>query len=166
MPVPKASWGQCFGVSGRMMGDVQEETSRSGLEQVQRSSEPALIVPLPLPIAAGASVTGNHSSVPSAPAVVAFDRFELRVLLNLYGRMVAAGEWRDYAMDFTPDIAIFSVFRRAHDVPLYRIEKNPKLARKQGQYVLKGTAGQALKRGHDLSLVLRFVDKPVKLVVG
>ena len=148
------------------MSDVQEEISRSGLEQPQRSAEPALIVPLPVPQAAGSSVTGNHSAVPSAPAVVAFDRFELRVLLNLYGRMVAAGEWRDYAMDFTPDLAIFSVFRRAHDVPLYRIEKNPKLARKQGQYVLKGTAGQVLKRGHELPLVLRFLDKPVKLVVG
>ncbi len=148
------------------MSDAQEEISRSGSEQGQRSAGPALIVPLPLPPSAGSSVTGNHSAVLSAPAVVAFDRFELRELLNLYGRMVAAGEWRDYAMDFTPDIAIFSVFRRAHDVPLYRIEKNPKLARKQGQYVLKGTAGQVLKRGHDLSLVLRFLDKPVKLVVG
>ena len=148
------------------MSDAQEEISRSGSEQGQRSAGPALIVPLPLPPSAGSSVTGNHSAVPSAPAVVAFDRFELRELLNLYGRMVAAGEWRDYAMDFTPDIAIFSVFRRAHDVPLYRIEKSPKLARKQGQYVLKGTAGQVLKRGHDLSLVLRFLDKPVKLVVG
>ncbi len=148
------------------MSEAQEEISRSGVEQGQRSAGPALIVPLPLPPSAGSSVTGNHSAVPSAPAVVAFDRFELRELLNLYGRMVAAGEWRDYAMDFTPDIAIFSVFRRAHDVPLYRIEKNPKLARKQGQYVLKGTAGQVLKRGHDLSLVLRFLDKPVKLVVG
>jgi hypothetical protein len=108
----------------------------------------------------------SSSIVPSAPPVVAFDRFELRELLNLYGRMVASGEWRDYAMDFTKDLAVFSVFRRAHDVPLYRIEKNPKLARKQGQYVLKGTAGQVLKRGHELSLVLRVLDKPVKLVVA
>ena len=149
-----------------MMSDALEEISRSGEEQMQRSAEPALILPLTVPHATGGSVSGNHSAVPSAPAVVAFDRFELRVLLNLYGRMVAAGEWRDYAMDFTPDLAIFSVFRRAHDVPLYRVEKNPKLARKQGQYVLKGAAGQVLKRGHDLQLVLRFLDKPVKLVVG
>jgi hypothetical protein len=109
---------------------------------------------------------GVVAPFPLSGGQVAFDRAELTRILDLYGRMVAAGHWRDYAMDFTPDIAIFSVFRRAHDVPLYRIEKNPKLARKQGQYVLKGTAGQALKRGHDLSLVLRFLDKPVKLVVG
>jgi Protein of unknown function (DUF2794) len=149
-----------------MMGDAQEEVGRSGLERAQHHSEPALIVPLPLPNGAGASVSGNHIVSAAAPAVVAFDRFELRDLLNLYGHMVAAGEWRDYAMDFTPELAIFSVFRRAHDVPLYRIEKNPKLARKQGQYVLKGAAGQVLKRGHELPLVLRFLDKPVKLVVG
>ena len=149
-----------------MMGDAQEEVGRSGPERAQHHSEPALIVPLPLPLSAGASVSGSHMAVSSTPAVVAFDRLELRDLLNLYGRMVAAGEWRDYAMDFTPELAIFSVFRRAHDVPLYRIEKNPKLARKQGQYVLKGAAGQVVKRGHELPLVLRFLDKPVKLVVG
>ena len=148
------------------MSDTQEDLSRTGHEQAQLSVEPALIVSLPLPLSAGASVSGSHMAVSSTPAVVAFDRLELRDLLNLYGRMVAAGEWRDYAMDFTPELAIFSVFRRAHDVPLYRIEKNPKLARKQGQYVLKGAAGQVLKRGHELPLVLRFLDKPVKLVVG
>ena len=148
------------------MSDTQEDLSRTGHEQAQLSVEPALIVSLPLPLSAGASVSGSHMAVSSTPAVVAFDRLELRDLLNLYGRMVAAGEWRDYAMDFTPELAIFSVFRRAHDVPLYRIEKNPKLARKQGQYVLKGAAGQVVKRGHELPLVLRFLDKPVKLVVG
>lgn len=148
------------------MSDSQEDISRSGPETAQHNAPPALIVPLPLPQSAGASLSGNHLPQAPASAVVAFNRFELRDLLNLYGRMVAAGEWRDYAMDFTPDLAIFSVFRRAHDVPLYRIEKNPKLARKQGQYVLKGAAGQVLKRGHELPLVLRFLDKPVKLVVG
>lgn len=134
------------------MSDLQEEA---------RASAP--VVPLPVP-----GLSAGQAAGLAAPAshVVSFDRFELRDLLNLYGRMVAAGEWRDYAMDFTPDLAVFSVFRRAHDAPLYRVEKNPKLARKQGQYVLKGTAGQVLKRGHDLPLVLRFLDKPVKLVAG
>jgi hypothetical protein len=108
------------------------------------------------------------SPQPSAqvPQQVVFDRHELGELLSLYGRMVAAGEWRDYAMDFTKDRAVFSVFRRSHEFPLYRIEKNPKLARRQGAYAVTGSAGQVLKRGHDLHRVLAVLERPLRLVVG
>ncbi len=78
--------------------------------------------------------------------------------------MVAAGEWRDYAIDFMKDRAVFSVFRRSTEYPLYRIEKNPKLARRQGAYAVIAPAGQVLKRGHELDRVLRILEKPVSLV--
>jgi len=96
---------------------------------------------------------------------ISFDRFELNALLSLYGRKVAEGEWRDYAMDFMKDRAVFSVFRRSAEYPLYRIEKNPKLARRQGAYSVITAAGQVLKRGHELARVLAVLDKPVRLVV-
>ncbi len=83
--------------------------------------------------------------------VVAFDRQELREILSLYGRKVAEGEWRDYALDFTPHQAVFSIFRRSSEVPLYRIEKDPKLGRRQGAYSVVAATGHILKRGHDLS---------------
>ena len=100
-----------------------------------------------------------------APAQVAFDRMELRELFDLYGRKVAAGEWRDYAMDFLKDRAVFSIYRRSNEYPLYRVEKNPKLARRQGAYAVITPSGLVLKRGHDLGRVLKVLDKPVKLVV-
>ena len=90
---------------------------------------------------------------------VAFDRTELGVILTLYGRMVAAGEWRDYGMSFLRDVAIFSVFRRTAEHPIYRIEKRPKLRQKQGLYAVIGMDGQVLKRGHDLRTVLRVLDR-------
>ena len=102
----------------------------------------------------------------AAAQPVVFDRHELRELFSVYGRMVAGGEWRDYALDFTKDRAVFSVFRRSHEYPLYRIEKNPKLARRQGAYSVTGAAGQVLKRGHELSRVLAVLEKPLKLVVS
>ena len=90
---------------------------------------------------------------------VAFNRHELSIILALYGRMVAAGEWRDYGMSFLKDVAIFSVFRRAAENPLYRIEKRPKLRGKQGQYSVIGMDGQILKRGADLKTVLRVLER-------
>ena len=78
--------------------------------------------------------------------------------------MVAAGEWRDYAIDFLRDRAVFSVFRRASEVPIYRIEKDPRLARKQGAYSVISATGLIVKRGHELDKVLRAVDKSLKLV--
>ena len=98
-----------------------------------------------------------HSS--SAPSRVFFDRAELNRLLNLYGRMVAAGEWRDYAIDGLSESAVFSVFERASDNPLFRIEKRPGLARRQGAWAILGQGGMVLKRGHELDQVLRFFDR-------
>ncbi|WP_112661838.1 DUF2794 domain-containing protein [Microvirga flavescens] len=101
---------------------------------------------------------------PAAPRHISFDRSELQTILNLYGRMVAGGEWRDYAIDFTPDKAVFSIYRRTSEVPLYRIEKDPKLARKQGTYSVVASSGLILKRGQELDRVIRVIDKPLKVV--
>lgn len=91
--------------------------------------------------------------------VVSFSRPELSRILTVYGRMVAAGEWRDYSMDFLRDAAVFSAFRRTSENPLYRIEKRPRLAQKQGQWAVIGADGRILKRGRDLELTLRVFDK-------
>ncbi len=99
-----------------------------------------------------------------APLRVSFDRTELRIILNLYGRRVAEGEWRDYAIDFLADSAVFSIFRRASEMPLYRVVKNPSLARKQGAYSVTTTGGLILKRGHELKRVLQVLDRPLKVV--
>ena len=92
-------------------------------------------------------------------AVVSYHRTELGVILSLYGRMVAAGEWRDYGISSLRDVAVFSVFRRTAENPLYRIEKRPRLARAQGQYAVIGMDGRILKRGHDLRAVLRVLER-------
>jgi hypothetical protein len=93
------------------------------------------------------------------PQIISFDRRELDQLLSVYGRRVAEGEWRDYAIDMLRDRAVFSVFRRTAEAPLYRIEKSPKLARRQGSYSVIATTGLILKRGHDLCRVLRVFDR-------
>ncbi|MFC3079332.1 DUF2794 domain-containing protein [Phenylobacterium terrae] len=90
---------------------------------------------------------------------VFFDRRELERILRLYGRMVAAGEWRDYAIGGGAEAAVFSVFRRASEAPVYRIEKRPELARRQGAWAIVGEGGMILRRGHELDQVLRFFDK-------
>jgi Protein of unknown function (DUF2794) len=95
---------------------------------------------------------------------VTFNRFELGRILDLYGRMVAEGEWRDYAIDFLRDRAVFSVFRRASEVPIYRIEKDPRLARKQGAYSVISATGLILRRGHELDRVLLVIDRKLALV--
>jgi uncharacterized protein DUF2794 len=100
----------------------------------------------------------SHPAPPPRP-VVSFNRRELNTILRLYGRMVADGEWRDYAIDLLKDRAVFSVFRRSSEMPLYRIEKDPKLARRQGAYSVVATGGVILKRGHDLTQVLRILEK-------
>ena len=107
---------------------------------------------------------GGHVVVPFPGAApkpqVTFGRDELRLILNLYGRMVAAGEWRDYAMDFGRDRAVFSAFRRTSEMPLYRIVKEPALARRQGAYSVVAASGLVLKRGHELARVLRVLEPP------
>ncbi len=94
-----------------------------------------------------------------AAAQVRFDRAELNRILTIYGRMVSAGEWRDYAIDFLDDVAVFSIYRRTSELPLFRVEKRPKLRARQGQYAVIATGNQILKRGHDLATVLRVFDK-------
>jgi hypothetical protein len=99
-----------------------------------------------------------------APQITTFHRRELDLILRLYGRMVADGEWRDYAIDHLPEKAVFSAFRRTSEVPLYTIEKMPKNARRQGAFSIVGAHGNILKRGHELDIVLRFFDKKPKLI--
>ena len=104
---------------------------------------------------------------PPAASQVTFNRRELDRILDLYGRKVAAGEWRDYAIDFLKDRAVFSVFRRTSEVPLYRIEKNLKLERRQGAYSVISATGHIVRRGHELERVLRAIDKSqLALVAG
>lgn len=105
-----------------------------------------------------------NASSAAGPVRVTFDRRELDRILNLYGRMVAAGEWRDYAIDFLKDRAVFSVFRRASEVPIYRIEKAPRLARRQGAYCVVSAGGQILRRGHELERVLLVIERKLALV--
>jgi len=99
----------------------------------------------------------------SKPCYVAFNRAELNQILSIYGRQVAAGEWRDYAIDALSDRAVFSIFRRSSESPLYRIEKSPELARKQGAYMVIASTGLILKRSHDLISVLKVIDRERKL---
>ncbi|WBU53558.1 DUF2794 domain-containing protein [Paracoccus sp. SCSIO 75233] len=90
---------------------------------------------------------------------IAFDREELGAILSVYGRMVAAGEWRDYAMAFLRDVAVFSIFRHSAETPIYRVEKRPRLRGAQGMYAVIAMDGRILKRGHDLKQVMRVFDR-------
>lgn len=106
----------------------------------------------------------RNAAAANGPSRVTFNRFELNRILNLYGRMVADGEWRDYSIDFLRDRAVFSVFRRSSEVPLYRIEKDPRLARKQGMYSVISATGLILRRGHELERVLLVLAPKPALV--
>lgn len=113
----------------------------------------------------GAPFSGAGSGTPAqkhkkpVAGPITFNREELDAILRIYGRRVAEGEWRDYAVDFLKDSAVFSIFRRSSEMPLYRIEKRPKLARKQGAYSVITPTGLILKRGQDLTQVLRVLEK-------
>ena len=96
--------------------------------------------------------------------IVSFDRHELSLILAVYGRKVAAGDWRDYAMDFLRERAIFSVYARVSERPLFWIEKQPKLRNRQGQYMVSSQDGRILKRGHDLQQVLRVLEPQLYVV--
>ncbi|GHA47304.1 hypothetical protein GCM10008927_10150 [Amylibacter ulvae] len=102
---------------------------------------------------------------PTSSDAVHFHRTELGSIMSLYGRMVAAGEWRDYGISPLKDVAIFSIFRRAAEHPIYRIEKRPKLRRAQGEYAVIGMDGRILKRGHDLASVLRVLERKLIRIV-
>ena len=120
--------------------------------------------PIVLPLARKAGGHPHPSDTASRRGGISFNRQELTQILNVYGRKVADGEWRDYAIDTLKEKAVFSVFRRSSEIPLYRIEKAPKLARRQGAYSVIAATGLILKRGHDLSRVLRALDKGLRLV--
>jgi hypothetical protein len=109
---------------------------------------------------------GGEYRPPVPASEVTFSRRELERILRLYGRKVAAGEWRDYAIDFLKDRAVFSVFRRTSEVPIYRIEKNPKAARRQGAYSVISATGLIVRRGHQLDRVLLAIDKSLSLVAN
>lgn len=103
--------------------------------------------------------------VPSKPlSVTSFNRSELTLLLNVYGRKVASGEWRDYAMDFLRDRALFSIYRHTSERPQFVVEKNPKFRNRQGQYLVTNQEGRVLKRGHDLAQVLKVFEAGLRLV--
>lgn len=139
--------------NGRQMA-ATAPAGRAGSNVQQMEGLPAAVLPpsaLPPAVPGVAQVGGGRPSV-------AFDRRELDTILRLYGRMVAAGEWRDYAMDFGREEAVFSVFRRTSEMPLYRIVKAPKLARKQGAYAVVAPGGRILKRGSELARVLQVLE--------
>jgi hypothetical protein len=116
-----------------------------------------------LPSACGPA--GQLNALPPAGLpYTSFSRNELSAIFSLYGAKVAEGEWRDYSIDFLRDRAVFSIFRRATERPLYRIEKDPKLNKRQGSYSVIAMTGLILKRGHDLAKVLRVLDRKLGLV--
>jgi hypothetical protein len=120
--------------------------------------------PIVLPLAFKAGGDASLHEALSRRGAIAFDRRELSQILDIYGRKVASGEWRDYAIDTLREKAVFSVFRRASETPLYRIEKAPKLSRRQGAYSVIAATGLILKRGSDLGRVLRALDRGLRLV--
>lgn len=125
----------------------------------------ASVVPLVAGKASGPTWP-NRSAITANVFNVSFDRQELRDIFDLYGRKVADGEWRDYAIAFTGQKAVFSIYRRAAEFPLYRIEKSPKAARKLGAYCVVAATGLILKRGHDLKRVINVLDKKLRIVPG
>lgn len=127
-------------------------------------SEPIAFRPQRAGSSRGPQQVGNPQA--DAPRHTVFTRQELTAILDVYGRKVASGEWRDYAIDLGRDMAVFSVFRRSSEVPLFRIEKNPKLARKQGAYSVIAATGLILKRGHELKRVLAVLEGKPRLVIA
>ena len=122
--------------------------------------------PIILPLARKAGGDPSLSEAAWQRGGISFNRQELTQILNVYGRKVASGEWRDYAIDTLREKAVFSVFRRSSEVPLYRIEKTPRLARRQGAYSVIAATGLILRRGHDLGRVLRALDRGLRLVTA
>ncbi len=141
------------------MSEGEDGQPEAGERPEVRSPEPRFHVVTDPPVAP------SGSGAPQRPPQVSFDRQELSTILNIYGRMVALGEWRDYAIDMLRDEAVFSIFRRTSEMPLYRIVKAPRLARRQGAYSVVSATGLILKRGPDLAQVLKVLEKKsVRLV--
>jgi len=150
------------GRNGFILSIVIALSRTSGVKQLDKTDDIIPLRPWDSGAPAGQDPTSQRS--PHKPVErVAFDRKELQTILGFYGTKVAEGEWRDYAMDFGREKAVFSVFRRASEIPLYRIVKDPSLARKQGMYSVVAQTGLILKRGHDLATVLRVLAKTPKL---
>ncbi|MCI4665670.1 MAG: DUF2794 domain-containing protein [Neomegalonema sp.] len=118
-----------------------------------------------IPFEIGPGGRDERPRPPTTPTIVTFHRTELSPILAVYGRMVAAGEWRDYAIDHLREVALFSVFRHTAESPLYRIEKRPKLAQRQGAYAVIGHDGRVLKRGRELAVVLKFFDRKLMKLI-
>lgn len=131
-------------------------------EIAYRPAEPMLRSAQIIPFPATSAEPAARSFRP--PEIVAFDRKELTLLLNVYGRKVAAGEWRDYSLDMLKDVAFFSIFRRSSERPQYVVEKNPRLRNRQGQFTITNAEGKVLRRGHDLERVLNVFDIGLSLV--
>ncbi len=131
-------------------------------EQTMRSSVSRLDVPKRT---STIKISSTNPATRTLNSQVNFDRRELNEILRIYGFKVAAGEWRDYAIDHLKDRAVFSIFRKASEIALFRIEKTPKLARKQGVYCVVSVSGHVLKRGSDLRQVLRVFEKKPKLEI-
>lgn len=115
----------------------------------------AQIVSIPV----GSQSSPQSGKAQKVPETIRFNRQELDAILRVYGQMVAMGEWRDYAIDHLKTEAVFSIFRRSTEFPLYRVTKTPKLQKKQGMYAVVAPTGMILKRGHDLKTVLRVFDR-------
>jgi len=139
-------------VADRVAARIERLISDSVLKPAEGGDASAILIPF------------NEARRERLDLPVAFERRELELILRLYGRMVAANEWRDYAIDHLSDRAVFSVFRRTSEVPLFQIVKDPKLARKQGAYSVVAAGGRILKRGHELARVLGVFDRSLKLV--
>jgi hypothetical protein len=137
------------------MSEFDEDASRFGAERARGASSAAP--------PDGPSGPGGGQAPP--PPIVSFHRRELDLILRVYGHRVASGEWRDYAIDHLKDRAVFSIFRRASEMPLFRVEKVPRNARRQGAYAVVGAGGTILKRGADLGQVLRVFEKKRHLSV-
>lgn len=119
---------------------------------------------VPLSLVHASEAAPSQPGPSRVPAIVAFDRKELALILNVYGRKVGQGDWRDYAMDFLRDRAVFSIYARVSERPLYIVEKSPRLRNRQGQYSVTNQQGRILKRGHDLAQVLRVLDPQLAVV--
>jgi len=143
---------------------LQTRLARSGFPDHHRSR--MVEEPIALHRAHAFSAEEARDTGPAALAQTVFDRSDLSRILTVYGRMVAAGEWRDYALDFLEDVAVFSIFRRSSEVPLFRVEKRPRLRGRQGQYAVIAAGGLVLKRGSELAQVLKVFDKKLLKALG